>query len=206
MSKEIIKRTVKKSKKSQKIKNESEEPIITNEDEEIDTKINDLTSINFNDFDSDIKYEQIAKNLLKDLFECKQKIKKSISQIRKLEAQHENSLKKAKKQKSRRRGNTKPTGFIKKSEIKGKLAKYIKVEKDVQLSGPELTKEIWKQLSERGLQYSKDKRVFRTDDETEDVFGVPKSVNKITSHKDPNGFNFCNIQKYISYALTNSNS
>merc|ERR1712070_141001 len=203
MSKEIIKRTVKKSKK---VKLESEEPIITNDDEEIDIKINELTDTNFNDFESDIKYDQIAKKLIKDLNECKQKIKNSVSQIKKLEARHESSLKKAKKLKSRRKGNTKPTGFIKKTEIKGKLAKYIKVDNNSLLSGPDLTKEIWKQLAERDLQYSKDKRVFRTDDETEEVFGVPKSVNKSTSHKDPHGFNFCNIQKYISYALSNSNS
>ena len=54
---------------------ESEEPIITNDDEEIDIKINELTDTNFTDFESDIKYDQIAKKLIKDLNECKQKLK-----------------------------------------------------------------------------------------------------------------------------------
>merc|ERR1712070_46596 len=115
MSKEIIKRTVKKSKK---VKLESEEPIITNDDEEIDIKINELTDTNFNDFESDIKYDQIAKKLIKDLNECKQKIKNSVSQIKKLEAQHESSLKKAKKLKSRRKVILNQQDLLKKQKLK----------------------------------------------------------------------------------------
>jgi len=69
------------------------------------------------------------------------------------------------------------------------------------MSGPQITSKVWGQLKERELTYTEDKRVFRTNDEISKIFGVPKSVNKSTTHNDPNGFNFCNLQRYIAHAL-----
>ena len=33
------------------------------------------------------------------------------------------------------------------------------------------------------------------------MFGINSSVNESTSHTDHNGFNICNLQKFISRAL-----
>jgi len=51
------------------------------------------------------------------------------------------------------------------------------------------------------LKYANDKRVFRANQEVCDVFGVDMSVNNSTNYRDKNGFNFCNIQKFLSNAL-----
>jgi chromatin remodeling complex protein RSC6 len=70
------------------------------------------------------------------------------------------------------------------------------------MSGPEITKQVWKQMKERGLTYENDKRVFRTNAEVSKLFNVPESVNNSTTYNDlENGFNFCNLQKYIAHAI-----
>jgi len=60
---------------------------------------------------------------------------------------------------------------------------------------------VWDQLKQRELFYEKDKRVFRTNKEVSELFGVNKSVNNSTDHRDKEGFNFCNLQSYIKNAL-----
>ena len=93
-----------------------------------------------------------------------------------------------------------PTGFAKLQKIPSKLAKFINVKTGEELTGPEITSKVWEQLKLRDLTYEKDKRVFRTNTETSDVFDIPKSVNSSTNHSDEKGFNFCNLQRYIKNA------
>lgn len=94
----------------------------------------------------------------------------------------------------------KPTGFAKPALVPDKLANFIGVPSGTMLSGPQITKKVWDQLKERKLMLE-DKRVFRTNDEVSEVFGVSESVNNYTNHNDKEGFNFCNLQRYISNAL-----
>ena len=95
----------------------------------------------------------------------------------------------------------KPYRFGQLHVIPKPLADYIEVEENIKLTGPIITRKIWDQLTKRGLQYKYDRRVFRVDEETSKIFKVPLSVNSSVTHMDHNGFNFCNLQKYIKNAL-----
>lgn len=152
----------------------------------------------------DLKFRDELAELRNEVEEMGQKYKVARSHLKKLESTYVSDLKKAYHSKKSRKTNNKPTGFIKGVEVPKKLAKFIGVETGTVLSTPEITKKVWAELENRGLQYENDKRVFRTNKEVSDVFGVPKSVNKSFDHKDKEGFNFCNIQKYIKNAVNNA--
>jgi hypothetical protein len=127
--------------------------------------------------------------------------------IKKLESAYKHDIKKVRKHKQKRNGPHTPTGFAKEQPVPEKLAKFIKVKAGTLMNGPRITSAVWKQLTARGLTYSGDndhkgdKRIFRTNPEVTELFGVPASVNKSTSHTDKNGFNFCNLQKFIANAM-----
>jgi len=93
------------------------------------------------------------------------------------------------------------SGFSNPVTVPKKLAKFLKLNKGVKLSKPELTKKIWKTIKDKDLVYANDSRVFRTNTEVSDIFGVDEKANDSISHKDKYGFNFCNLQSHISYAL-----
>jgi len=192
MSKKIIKSKSpnnKMKKNANKLLNENEKEI------DIDivyTDINDKLNLKFRN-----QHEEI-KNELNDL---KNKLKECTNNMKKLESAHRHDVKQIYKSKNKRKTSNKQTGFIKERIIPENLAKFLHIESGTKLTGPKITKLVWEELKKRNLQYKNDKRVFRTNDEVSSVFDVKKSVNKSTSHKDKDGFNFCNIQKHISYAL-----
>lgn len=149
----------------------------------------------------ELRFEGQLKTLKEQLKDLKTSFQGVSDLVKKLENAYKHDTKKLQKRKPKRTGDHKPTGFAKQQPVPTKLAKFIGVEPGTELSGPEITKKVWTQLRERNLTYKEDKRVFRTDKVVSDVFGVKKSVNSSTSHKDKDGFNFCNLQKYISLAL-----
>ncbi len=100
-------------------------------------------------------------------------------------------------QKTKKR-DRKQSGFAKPMVIPPKLAKYIGHETGTVMSRTDITKEIYAQLKKRKLYYDKDERVLRADAETKKLFDLPSTVNDSVDPKDPNGFNFFNIQKYIA--------
>ena len=142
----------------------------------------------------------MCREIINDLSE---KVKDFKQYMKKLESAYKQDVKKVSKTKRKRKGNNDPTGFIKTHPVPDKLAKYIGVDSGTELSGPDVTKKVWAAIKNKGLQYEKDGRVLRTNKETNDVFGLNNTVNKSTDHNDKDGFNFRNIQKYISYALHN---
>ena len=197
MSQKIIKD---KSKSKSSINNKMTKnvnKILNDKEKDIDidliyTDINDKLNLKFRN-----QHEEI-KNELNDL---KNKLKECSNNMKKLESAHRHDVKQIYKSKTKRKTSNKQTGFIKERVIPENLAKFLHIESGTKLTGPKITKLVWEELKKRNLQYKNDKRVFRTNDEVSSVFDVKKSVNKSTSHKDKNGFNFCNIQKHISYAL-----
>jgi hypothetical protein len=66
------------------------------------------------------------------------------------------------------------------------------------MSRPEFTKRFYKLLEQRSLYYAEDKRVLRVDKEISNVLKIPMDVNGSIYYKDPKGFNFYNVQKYIA--------
>jgi hypothetical protein len=97
----------------------------------------------------------------------------------------------------------KRTGFCIERPVSQRLANWLNIDTSSMLTGPKLTKLVWEELKRRNLVYQEDKRVFRVDQETAELFGLNMVVvNSSTDHRDTNGFNFCNLQRYIVSANT----
>jgi hypothetical protein len=219
-----VMRTVKKSKGTENTSIEEhkdsapakEKKLLLKKDKKI-TVLEKSTSANKEEQVSDNKEEQVSEyNLVegvelrfgsqcvalkKEVGFMSEKLKEMKLFLKKLESAYKHDVKKVAKSKRKRKGNTIPTGFIKTTPVPAKLANFLDIDAGTELSGPEVTSLVWKALEAKGLQYKEDRRVFRTNTEVTDVFGVDKSVNKSILHNDKKGFNFCNIQKYISTAL-----
>ena len=215
-----VKRTVKKSKKSENTSVQEHNTSSANKVKKVSVKKAkkntpvEKTGSDHNDESAgdqkseydlvegvELKFASQRSLFMKEINELSSKLKNLKSTMKKCEAAYKHDVKKVSKSKRKRKGNTKPTGFIKTTAVPSKLAKFLDIEEGAELSGPEVTSLVWKALEAKGLQYKDDRRVFRTNKEVSDVFGVNKSVNKSTTHNDKEGFNFCNIQKYISTAL-----
>jgi hypothetical protein len=97
----------------------------------------------------------------------------------------------------KRRKRDKPTGFTIPTEVPEKLCDYLGLERNCQMSRVDITKKIYAEIRKRELVYEKDKRIFRADDETKALFGLPDNINECISVKD-DGFTFFTLQKYIA--------
>lgn len=120
--------------------------------------------------------------------------KNHIKQMMKL---HKQSLKTNKKNKYEKKSTTK-TGFTKSEPVPDSLAKLVGVTPGTTMSRTDVTKKVYDAIKDRKLYYEKDKRVLRTDEEIQQIFDLPDSVNQSINPKDKEGFNFFNIQKHIS--------
>lgn len=152
------------------------------------------------------KFDTLIKEIERELKEVKDRQSGLTLTFRKLVSAHRAEIKSVRKHKQKRNGQHKPTGFAKPQVVPEKLAKFIGVKGGEQLTGPEITSAVWKQLKSRNLTYENDKRVFRTNKEVSALFNVPASVNSSVDHRDENGFNFCNLQTYIAHALKGSSA
>jgi chromatin remodeling complex protein RSC6 len=151
--------------------------------------------------ESESKFDTLFRAVQAELKEIKDRQSGLTLTLRKLESAHRAEIKSVRKHKQKRNGQHKPTGFAKPQVVPEKLAKFIGVKGGSELTGPEITSAVWKQLKSRNLTYEKDKRVFRTNKEVSALFNVPATANNSVDHRDENGFNFCNLQTYIAHAL-----
>lgn len=93
------------------------------------------------------------------------------------------------------------TGFCVLKPVSARLAHWLNIDSNSMLTGPRVTQLVWEKLKEKNLVYESDKRVFRADHESTELFGLNiEVVNASTSHRDLEGFNFCNLQRYIAHA------
>jgi chromatin remodeling complex protein RSC6 len=154
------------------------------------------------DFISKLKFETQMAVMQNEIKLAKEHFNTLHIQMKKLDAAYKHDIKKYSQRKHKRNTNYVATGFAKQVELPEYLAKFIGYDSGTLMSGPEITKQVWKQMKERGLTYENDKRVFRTNAEVSKLFNVPESVNNSTTYNDlENGFNFCNLQKYIAHAI-----
>ena len=148
-----------------------------------------------------LKFREQHETISEEVKKLKASLVSLTSSLHKLETAYNADIKKVRKIKSKRTTPHKPTGFIKPKPVPEKLAKFIGVEVGAELTRPEVTKRVWSQLIDRGLTNENDKRIFKTNTEVSKVFNIPDSVNKSTHHRDKDGFNFCNLQKFIANAM-----
>jgi hypothetical protein len=156
------------------------------------------------------KFDEQLVSTQEECGKLKELLRSVSDSLKKLQATHKSEVKKMRTKKSKKSENHKPTGFARLRPVSSKLAGFIGVESGTELSGPQITAKVWAELKNRNLTYQGDEkkgvkgdqRVLRVDDEVSKLFGVPMSVNKSVDHKDANGFNFGNLQKYIKNAMT----
>jgi hypothetical protein len=156
------------------------------------------------------KFEEQLTSTQEECGKLKELLKSVSDSLKKLQSAHKSEVKRMKTKKSKRSENHKPTGFARLRPVSGRLAGFIGVDQGTELSGPAITKKVWAELKNRNLTYQGDEkkglkgdqRVLRADEEVSKLFGVPMSVNKSVDCKDPDGFNFGNLQKYIKNAMT----
>lgn len=126
-------------------------------------------------------------------------LKETRTAMKKLKASYDHDLTAAlKSRRVRRNGATPPTGFVKKVALRKELADLINVEENTMMAIPEYTRRFCAMMKENNLRYEKDGRIFRPNERIRKVFNLPESVNESTNHRDENGFNLYNLQKYIS--------
>lgn len=149
------------------------------------------------------KFEKTYNELLdvkKEIKELQKKEKLLLKQIYNIHTKYVNKV-----ESKKRKTNNSPKGFNSGRAVNGKLAIWLGVDEGTQLCGPEISKLFWKKIKESNLQSDIDGRVFRTNKEVSQIFGVPQSVNKSIKSNDINGFNMRTYQKYIKYALEHHN-
>ena len=144
-------------------------------------------------------FDSMCDNILQKITED---YKSQKEEIRKLKLKYHHDVKKAKKVKNQVKIK-KATGFTKIEPVPDGLARIINVKKGTILSRTQVTKKIYGYIKENNLYYEKNKRVLRADKLLKEVFNLSDNVNKSTFEKDKNGFNFYNIQKYISKCYNN---
>jgi len=144
--------------------------------------------------------------MMKRINELTKELKTLKSDVKKLENYYQHDICKIYKKKGKRTGNTQATGFVKSVELPKELAELIGVEIGTTMSMPKYTSEFYKEvLTKKNLFYKDDKRVFRVDDQVAKALNLTKDVNKSTDPKDPQGFNFCNLQKIFANVLNKNN-
>jgi hypothetical protein len=146
-------------------------------------------------------YDQLieTRNNINKLQKIEKKLVKNLSHVYDLD------IKKANKHK--RKINPKLTGFAAANKsVNGKLAEWLHVNKGTVMSTPQIAKQFWARIKEEGLVSDENGKVFRTNKEISDIFGVNKKVNDSNDPKDKNGFNARTYQTHIAYALANSNN
>lgn len=141
------------------------------------------------------------KNTLEEFRKIREAFQTTNVAFKKLETAYNRDIKTVKKQKRKRSGNYAATGFIKERALPNKFCKFLQIKNGSMMTGPKITKAVWAQMRERNLIHPENGRVFRTNAEVNELFGVTNAVNKSNSADDEKGLNFKNLQKYISYAL-----
>jgi hypothetical protein len=144
-------------------------------------------------------YNELLK-VKQEISELQKKEKLLLRKISYIHTQYVNKV-----ESKNKKTQTNPTGFNANHIINGKFATWLGVKHGTSLRGPEISKLFWKNMKAANLQSDVDGRIFRTNKEISELFGVHESVNKSNDPKDINGFNMRTYQKYIKYALNNHN-
>lgn len=128
-------------------------------------------------------------------------------ELRKIKGMFIKEMKSATKQKQPRPINR--SGFNKLERVPAKIANFIEVGSDDEMSRTQVTKLVYQEFNNRQLYYKDDKRVLRTDADVKHMFNISDEINdkinRSNNPKDKSGLNFYNLQSYIAecYKLAN---
>ena len=137
-------------------------------------------------------------NLVSSLQTLKQSISSVQQQLRLLDKSVHKDMKQKDKliQKSRSKGNRKPSGFAKPSPISPELSNFMGKENGVQIARTEVTQYLIQYIKTNDLQYSKNKKIIMPDEKLKLLLGV--------SEKDE--VTYFNLQRLMNkHFIKNSN-
>ena len=198
--KQIISKKIKKDKSE-----DSDNDSVNSDNDSVNSDNDSVNSINEDKNKDNSKFKKVYDQLIET--------KKNINKLQKLEKNlfkklahvYDLDIKKANKHK--RKINPKLTGFAAANKsVNGKLAEWLHVNKGILMSTPQIAKQFWARIKEEGLVSNENGKVFRTNKEISDIFGVNKKANDSNDPNDKNGFNARTYQTHIAYALANSNN
>ena len=124
--------------------------------------------------------------------------RKQREDIRSIKKMYQKEVKKNNKHKNK--GNMNETaGINKPTTVPDKLADLIGIKRGAVMPRTKVGSLIYNEFGDRGLLYSRDKRVMRVDNELKQIFNVDIIVNNSTNPKDKVdvGINFYNLHSYI---------
>lgn len=88
--------------------------------------------------------------------------------------------------------------FVKESRVPNSICELLNIEEGTVMSRVNIIKLIYDYIKENKLRYENDPRVLRTDAKMSALLEIDMSVNESTDYRDPSGFNFLTIQRYIN--------
>lgn len=162
----------------------------------------DLKNININ---NNLKYDDIDTLKFQDIYQTILKYDNIIIKAMKEKKQYMKQLMQAYKhdikyiaKHGNKRKRDKDSGVTMPIKVPDDIADYIEVPRDTMLSRPKIHSKLYHKLKDKKLQYDKDKRVLRADDELKKIFDLPDNVNEITDAKDKNGLTIYTLQTHIA--------
>ena len=84
-----------------------------------------------------------------------------------------------------------------KLKVPSKLADFINVGEDIELTKKVIMQKVWQEFQKRNLVYENNKRVLRVDEEVSKLFNIPISVNSVMDHREKNAFTYALLQKQV---------
>ena len=135
-------------------------------------------------------HESQFETLLSTLSTLKNQISLVQSQIKQLERSVNKDMKSLQKaaNKSKSKGNRKPSGFAKSSKISDTLCNFMNKPSGTEMARTEVTKFIIGYIKEKGLQQENNKKCIKPDDSLRELLGV-NTEDEVT---------YFNIQKYMN--------
>jgi len=165
--------------------------------------IDNTTNSNNKSEEQPLKFIELYQQIIRSDKIIAKELKERKKLMKQLYQAYSTDMKYASKHRKKRKKNTK-SGVTIPLKIPNDLADFMNVEHSTEMTRCELQKILCKTLKDKKLQYEKDKRILRADDELKKIFNLPESVNQVTDAKDKNGFTIFTLQKYISKKLKES--
>lgn len=133
-----------------------------------------MTKSSSSSLETDNNISEKFNGLVSSLQTLKQSISSVQQQIRLLDKCVNKDMKQKNKliQKSRSKGNRKPSGFAKPSPISSELSHFMGKEDGVQIARTEVTQYLIQYIKTNDLQYSKNKKIIMPDEKLKSLLGV----------------------------------
>lgn len=88
-------------------------------------------------------------------------------------------------------------GILEESKITPELAEFLKLDKNISVKRPQVTKAIGNYVRENNLANPENKRIFKTDDKLKKILGEPRFLIEKKNPALGEGYSYFNLQSYL---------